>query len=89
MASPVLSHVPGPHVSVAHRPDSAHRTAVSHAECERGRRSHLPRLSQRSGCLALSCLAGFLLRAGTRVNYPAMTLHVPGYRRDGRSFFYC
>ena len=28
-------------------------------------------------------IAGFLLRAGTRVNYPAMTLHVPGYRRDG------
>ena len=32
--------------------------------------------------------SGFLLRAGTRVNYPAMTLHVPGYRRDGRSFFF-
>ena len=31
--------------------------------------------------------AGFLLRAGTRVIYPAMTLHVPGYRPDGRSFF--
>ena len=31
--------------------------------------------------------SGFLLRAGTRVNYPAMTLHVPGYRPDGRSFF--
>ena len=30
---------------------------------------------------------GFLLRAGTRVIYPAMTLHVPGYRPDGRSFF--
>ena len=27
------------------------------------------------------------LRAGTRVIYPAMTLHVPGYRPDGRSFF--
>ena len=25
---------------------------------------------------------------GTRVNYPAMMLHVPGYRRDGRSFFF-
>ena len=31
--------------------------------------------------------SGFLLRAGTRVIYPAMTLHVPGYRPDGRSFF--
>ena len=31
--------------------------------------------------------AGFLLRAGTRVIYPAMMLHVPGYHPDGRSFF--
>ena len=30
--------------------------------------------------------SGFLLRAGTRVFYPVMTLHVPGYRPDGRSF---
>ena len=32
-------------------------------------------------------LHGFLLRAGTRVIYPAMAIHVPGYRPDGRSFF--
>ena len=32
-------------------------------------------------------LAGFLLRARTREIYPAMTLRVPGYRRDGRSFY--
>ena len=37
--------------------------------------------------IALYRHAGFLLRAGTRVIYPAMTLHVPGYRPDGRSFF--
>ena len=36
--------------------------------------------------LNVSC-SGFLLRAGTRVIYPAMTLHVPGYRPDGRWFF--
>ena len=35
---------------------------------------------------SFSTASGFLLRAGTRVNYPAMTLHVPGYRPDGRSF---
>ena len=30
--------------------------------------------------------AGYLLRAGTRVIYPAMAVHVPGYRR-GRPIF--
>ena len=37
--------------------------------------------------ICVCACAGFLLRAGTRVIYPAMTLHVPGYRPDGRSFF--
>ena len=47
-------------------------------------------ISNVNGVLQYTCitaLSGFLLRAGTRVIYPAMTLHVPGYRPDGRSFF--
>ena len=31
-------------------------------------------------------VAEFLLRAGTRVIYPAMAVHVPGYRRGRPSF---
>ena len=38
-------------------------------------------------CVEVILHPGFLSRAGTRVIYPAMAVHVPGYRSRGRPLF--